>query len=233
MKRPFAVQLRRYELLGGLIWLAVYLLLMSNLPQLLLRLAGISVSTLTLNKIYFLGCFLVTAVLFRRFLSYSLPAVADRPLRVLCGILLGYCVYAACQGTLSMVYGYLAPNLKTPNDDNIRAIAQSSYSTMAVAAVLLAPITEETLLRGLVFGGLREKSRVLAYGVTAVLFSGIHIMNYVLVLDLTSLMLNALLYLLPSIALCVCYEYAGTSWAPIGLHMLINALSMWVMGQGL
>ena len=103
---------------------------------------------------------------------------------------------------------------------------------MAVAAVLLAPITEETLLRGLVFGNLRKKNRIVAYVVTAVLFSGIHIMNYVLTLDLTSLMLNFLLYLLPSVALCVCYEYAGTIWAPILLHMIINALSMWVMGQG-
>ncbi len=232
MKRPFAVQMRRYEIIGGLIWLAVYLFLMSDLTQLLLQLMGVRISTLTLNKAYFLGCFLVTAVLFRRFLSYSLPEVADRPLRVLVGILLGYCIYAACQGTLSMVYGHLVPNLKTPNDDNIRAIAQSSYSTMAVAAVLLAPITEETLLRGLVFGNLRKKNRIVAYVVTAVLFSGIHIMNYVLTLDLTSLMLNFLLYLLPSVALCVCYEYAGTIWAPILLHMIINALSMWVMGQG-
>lgn len=232
MKKPFAVQMRRYEIIGGLIWLAVYLFLMSDLLQLLLRVAGIIVNVLTLNKIYFLGCFAVTVVLFRRFLSYSLPEVADRPLRVVCGILLGYGIYAACQGTLSMIYGYLAPNLQTPNDDNIRAIAANSYSTMVVAAVLLAPITEETLLRGLVFGGLRKKNRIAAYVVTAVLFSGMHIMNYVFEMDIMSILLNLLLYMLPSVALCACYEYAGTIWAPIFLHMIINALSMWVMGQG-
>ena len=132
-----------------------------------------------------------------------------------------------------MVYGYFVPDLQTPNDDSVRAIAQSSYSTMAVAAILLAPITEETLLRGLVFGGLRQKNRIVAYVLTALLFSGMHVMNYVLQMDLVSILLNLLLYMLPSVALCACYEYAGTIWAPIFLHMIINALSMWAIGQGL
>ena len=233
MKKPFSVQLRRYEIIGGLIWLAVYLFLMSDLLQLLMQVAGIRIDLLTLNKVYFVGCFLITVVLFRRFLSYSLPEVADHPLRVLCGILVGYGIYAACQGTLAMVYGYFVPNLQTPNDDSVRAIAQSSYSTMAVAAILLAPITEETLLRGLVFGGLRQKNRIVAYVLTALLFSGMHVMNYVLQMDLVSILLNLLLYMLPSVALCACYEYAGTIWAPIFLHMIINALSMWAIGQGL
>ena len=104
---------------------------------------------------------------------------------------------------------------------------------MAVAAILLAPITEETLLRGLVFGGLRQKNRIVAYVLTALLFSGMHVMNYVLQMDLVSILLNLLLYMLPSVALCACYEYAGTIWAPIFLHMIINALSMWAIGQGL
>lgn len=226
MKQSLAVQMRRYEVIGGLVWLVVYLFLMSDALTLVLGLMGIHVDPVTLNKVYFVACFVITAVLFRRFLSYSLPVVADRPLRVLCGILLGYGIYAACQGTLGMLYGYFVPELQTPNDDNIRALAGSSYSMMVAAAVLLAPMTEETLIRGLIFGNLRNKNRILAYVVTALVFSGMHIMNYVLQMNVGSILLNLLLYALPSVALCVCYEYAGSIWAPIGLHMLINALSM-------
>ena len=48
-------------------------------------------------------------------------------------------------------------------------------------------------------------------------------------MDALTLGYNILAYAMPSIALCVCYEYAGNIWAPIGLHMIINALGMSAM----
>lgn len=230
MNRPFSVGMRRDEIIGGCIYLAFYLFLMSSAVYLVLDLLGLPVDTVTLNKVYFIGGFVLTALIFRRFLAYSLPIAADQPLRFLKGILLGFCIYEGCQVALGIISGMIAPNLWTPNDDNIRSIAAESYRVMWVGAVLLAPMTEETLIRGLIFGNLRRKSRLLAYIVTALVFALMHIVVYIPRMDVLTLALNLALYAFPSVALCAAYEYAGTIWAPIALHMILNALSMGAIG---
>ncbi len=231
MKAPFAVGLRRYEVAAGFVWLAFYLFLMSDVLSNVLGLLGIRADAVTLNNVFFFTNFIVTAAIFRRFLAYSLPLAADRPMRFFCGILLGFCIYEGCQVAISLVYEALAPGLWIPNDENVRALASSSYRVMWAGAVLLAPLTEETLLRGLVFGCLRRKNRILAYVVTALAFGLIHILGYIMQMDPVTFGLNLLLYALPSVALCAAYEYAGTVWAPIALHMILNALSMYAIGK--
>ncbi len=228
-KEPFSVSLRPGERISGLLWLALYLFVLDLLLQLGMELAGIPVTMLNLNRVYYITCFLATAIVFRHFLPDSLNVALSRPGRLLKGILLGYCIYIACQGTLSVVYEMVCPDLTSPNDSTLRSMAQSSFATVTVAAVLLAPLTEETLFRGLIFGELRKKSRPLAYVVTALCFGAIHVMGYLSQLSPVTLLLNITLYMLPSVALCFCYEYSGTIWGPIGLHALLNGLSMWAM----
>ena len=231
MKEPFSITMRRYEINAGILWLLFYLLLMGDVVGLLLRFLGVSVSTATLNAVFFVVNFIVTVIIFRRFLAYSLPLAADKPLKFLSGILLGFCIYEGFQVALGILYGVLFPNLWTPNDENIRSIAAESYHIMWAGAVLLGPLTEETLLRGLIFGNLRRKNRVAAYIVTALVFALMHILGYVLEMDVVTFLLNFALYALPSVALCAAYEYAGTVWAPIALHMILNALSMYAMNM--
>ena len=101
---------------------------------------------------------------------------------------------------------------------------------MWAGAVLLAPLTEETLVRGLIFGNLRRWNRPAAYGAAAAVFAAMHVLPYLGQMDALSICYNILVYGLPSLALCACYEYAGAIWAPIGLHMIINALGMSAMG---
>lgn len=230
MGRPLAVGMRRYEIIGGCIYLAFYLFIMSSAVYLILDLLGLRVDSVMLNKVYFLANFIITAIIFRRFLAYSLPVAADRPLRFLGGILLGFCIYEGCAVAMGILCDLVAPDLWTPNDDNIRSIAAGNYRVMWVGAVLLAPLTEETLIRGLIFGNIRRKSRVLAYIVTALVFAFMHVVGYMLDMSLLDLALNLALYVFPSAALCAAYEYAGTIWAPIALHMILNALSMGMIG---
>jgi membrane protease YdiL (CAAX protease family) len=45
-------------------------------------------------------------------------------------------------------------------------------------AVLIGPVVEEVLFRGVVFGSIRQKNRILAYVVSMVLFSVYHIWQY-------------------------------------------------------
>jgi membrane protease YdiL (CAAX protease family) len=218
--------MRRYEIIGGIIWFIIYAFVIGIVLELALALLGVSYDEATLNAVYFFSNFIITALLFRRFLSYSLPVAADNLLRTLKAILLGFALYWILEVGLSLLSTLRVQEDTIPNDDTIQAIAGINYRVMWVGAVLLAPMTEETLVRGLVFGNLRRKSRVLAYVVTALLFASMHTLGYVTEMSALSIVYNMLIYGLPSVALCVCYEYAGTIWAPIALHMIINAIGM-------
>ena len=95
--------------------------------------------------------------------------------------------------------------------------------------MVLAPIVEETLVRGLLFGVIRRKSRILAYAVTILFFSVIHVWQYLVLYDFREVLLAALQYIPAGIALGWTYEKANTVWAPIFLHMTINAISLGII----
>ena len=225
MKQPF-VEMRRGEKIGGVIWLVIYMFLMSLIVTFVMTMLGYGENLVRINQVFFVVNFLITCLLFRHFLTDSLAVVMERPLRLLKGILLGFCLYEAGQIALSLLYEVIAPDLWTANDEGVAQIAGMNYGAMWAGAVLLAPLVEETLMRGLVFGNLRKKSRVLAYAVSTLAFGIIHVLGYAWDMDVWTLVLNWGLYMVPSIVLAVTYEYTGTIWGPTALHMILNALSM-------
>ena len=225
MKQPF-VDMRRGEKIGGVIWLLVYMFLMSLIVTFVMTLLGYGENLVRINQVFFVVNFVITCLLFRHFLTDSLSVVMERPVRLLKGLLLGFCLYEAGQIALSLLYEVIAPDLWTANDEGVAEIASMNYGAMWAGAVLLGPLVEETLMRGLVFGNLRKKSRVLAYAVSILAFGIIHVLGYAWEMDVWTLVLNWGLYLVPSVVLAVTYEYTGTVWGPIALHMILNALSM-------
>lgn len=229
MKQGFPITMRRYEIIGGIIWFLIYNFLMGFLLELIFGLLNIEYNTALLNAVYFFLNFGITIIIFRRFLAYSLPVVADHPLWFLKGLLIGFGTYWVLSVCLSALVELFSINAWVPNDDTITEIAGVSYQVMWVGAVLLAPITEETLVRGLVFGNIRRKNRTLAYIITAIVFALMHTLPYVMQMDVLTFGYNILVYGLPSVALCVCYEYSGCIWGPIALHMIINAMGMSAM----
>lgn len=226
MKQPFRVNMRRREIIGGVIWLMVYGFFMGELLGLGLDLMGIPYTEAQLNAVFFLCNFVITALVFWHFLTQNLSLAARAPLRSLKAMLLGFCIYWLLQVGLQLVGQLMPENVGVPNDDTIASIAGENYRIMWAGAVLLAPMVEETLVRGLVFGNVRRLNRVAAYAAAAAVFAAMHVLSYLGQMDALTLGYNILVYGLPSIALCACYEYAGNIWAPILLHMVINAVGM-------
>ena len=92
--------------------------------------------------------------------------------------------------------------------------------------LFLAPFVEETLFRGLVFGGLKEKSRPLAYAASCGLFALAHVWQFAVANRDAGYFLMMLQYLIPGLVLAWAYDHAGTLWASIGLHAGVNTLSV-------
>ncbi len=98
--------------------------------------------------------------------------------------------------------------------------SQSWTSRLAVAAiaVLIAPVTEELIFRGCLYGMCRQfAGRIPALVFSAVVFAVIHGHPASL----------PGLFLL-SVALTLLYERTGSLWAPIALHALFNGITVLV-----
>lgn len=232
MKQEFPVRLKPYEMIGGGAWLILYLTIYGTVLELLMDLLGLENTLAAVNGVYFFSCFAITALLFHRFLADSLPEVWGHFGNFLKALLFGFCLYELFEILMSLSFKAIYPNFATPNDDTISTIAGENYAVMWVGAVLLAPLTEETLLRGLVFGSIRRKNRAAAYVLTALLFAGMHMLVYIAEMQPADIVVNLLLYGLPGIALCACYEKGRTIWAPIVLHMFLNFVGMAAMSAG-
>ena len=169
-------------------------------------------------------------VLLRGFLRRSFDAALDAKGRFVLSIIGGYAADLALSFILSsllLIFGLDLGN--SPNNMAITSELSTDYGRIAVLSIALAPIVEEPLFRGLIFGGIRPKSRVLAYIVSAALFSLYHVWQYVIVYNDPKLLLSALAYVPVSAALTFCYEQTRSIWPPVFFHMFVNAFSLAVL----
>ena len=123
----------------------------------------------------------------------------------------------------------LIGELPVPNNDTVTGLAKVDYKRMIAVAVLMAPLVEECLFRGVVFGTIRPRSRFWAYAASIALFSLYHVWQYVIVYNDPKLLLSALAYVPVSAALTFCYEQTRSIWPPVFFHMFVNALSLAVL----
>ena len=113
----------------------------------------------------------------------------------------------------------------------IAAQVASAPRMTALIVVLLAPFVEEVLFRGLVFGCLKEKSRIFAYILSCALFAFLHVWTAAVSnWDLGYLILM-LQYLVPGLVFAWAYEHSGTLWTSILIHALVNALSLFTIAS--
>lgn len=217
----------RYERLAGFCFLPFYLFLLSLLLQLVLPLLGFELTDLRLNLLYYFICFAVVLLIFHRFLVDSVRSAALWPW--VQAVILGFVFYYALNFAVNFLLLRLAPDLANPNEAAVDSLASTGSYPMLVCIVLLGPIVEEVLMRGLIFGTLRRHSRVAAYIVSVLVFAAIHLWQFALHVSVPTLLLSALQYVPGGIALAWTYEKSGTIWGAITLHCLINAVAMGVL----
>ena len=178
----------------------------------------------TANYVFFTIGILWTCVLFLSFLRSSFPLLLAKPPRLMRALAAGAGIHygAALAVSLALVLSGIHP--QSANNETIRALIRSQPALMFLFSVVAVPITEECLFRGALFGTLRKKNRAAAYLVTMTAFALVHAAPG-LVAGRWEDAYTALLYFAPSAALCFVYEYVGTIWASVLLHMLINLVS--------
>lgn len=216
---------QKEERLGWLV-LALQLLILPVLLVALNTLLPIPLSDAPLNFLLFALNFVAVVLVFHRFLAVSARRATANPFRCLRFAAIGLILYYAGTSLIDLLIRSVYPQFSNINDSNIQSMAQEHYGLILFGTVLLVPLTEETLFRGLIFRMLQRKSRAVAYILSTLFFGLIHIAGYIDIASSEVLVLCFLQYVPAGLFLAWAYEKADSIWAPILMHMAINQISM-------
>lgn len=125
-----------------------------------------------------------------------------------------------------LVFTILGDKVSNPNNNAIVKIEDKYPSAMLALSVFIAPLVEETLFRGALFGSIRPKHRVLAYVLSIGLFALYHVWQAALISGDWKMLIYMLEYLPAGYVFAWLYEKTNCIWLPIFLHMGINLFSM-------
>lgn len=193
----------------------------------ILKRLGIDYPFLRKTFLHSAVCFLLTVILYRRFLRDSLRAAVqgDRR-RFWKGFFLG-CVLYWIPALLVMGVGTLAPEglIRQPHQDQLNSLGEQNLPALWIMSVCLAPVTEEVLYRGVFFSLSRDPHRAVGYVLTAALFALAHMAAYLTDMNAATFLYNLISYSIPGLALCYAYESSGNIFAAILLHFSINLVS--------
>ncbi len=224
-----SISMTRRETLLGWSYLLFSMFVLPFVIQFGAYILGLPLSDSLLNLIFFGVNFAAVVLIFRRFLSASLKAAVAAPWRSLRFALFGLVFYFVGMHLVSRGILRIYPDFSNVNDQAVSQMTQEYTVLMNLFTILLVPITEETLYRGLLFQGLQRKNRYLAYIVSTAVFASIHILAYIGIYDWKLLTLCFVQYIPAGIALAWAYEKADTIVAPILMHITINQIGISAM----
>lgn len=222
------LKLTKTQTVLGWLFLPFYLVLTSWGLQQLAKLLQLSLTELQLNVLYFAVNFVFVLAVYSRFLLKSFRGFTEHFWKFIQTVILGFALYYCTNLAFVKLAELFAGPVPNFNDATVGRLISQNKTVMLLCTVVAAPITEEVLVRGVVFGSLHRVNRVFAYAVSILLFCAIHVWQYYATAGLVPILLSALRYLPASIALGWTYEKSSTIWAPIVLHAIINAIAFGV-----
>ena len=218
----FLPNLTRRERKSGLLTFLFCLLLLPGI--LLLALPGYSNAQLNFTT-YFITVGAGLYVL-RRYLLQNLAIAIAHPFYCVYYAVLGYLGYTVFSNMVASVIYRVAPGFVNFNNETVVAMLDAEFGLMVITTVVLAPIAEECLFRGIFFRGFYDRSPVLAWVLSAGLFSVMHLASFIGSYSPLGLLLAFIQYLPGGIALCFAYRRGGSIFSPILTHAIINLMAV-------
>ena len=219
----------RKEAYYGFVYLIVQFFLLPPVISLILPFLPENINDAQLNFAYYLLNFIAITVILRKFLWQNLDRMSMYPGYLFRVVLLGLARYIVLNTLVGALLLRLDPSYFNANDSAIAEMVQSELTLIAAGTILLVPLAEECMFRGLIFGNLRKYNRILAYLVSITVFSVIHITGYLGVYTPMQLLISFLSYLPAGLCLARAYEEADTIFAPILIHAAVNAIAIYGM----
>lgn len=232
-KRKSTSYMSAGEQIAGVIFFILYLIVLPFATGPLFNAAenllAVHLSETVRNMIYYYVLFAVTLVIFHQFIARTTRYLLDNLGGACRAVLLGLIGLYGLNELVYRLSNLVIANRTNLNDTTISAQIQDAPRVTLLIIIFLAPFVEEVLFRGLVFGNLKHKSRVVAYLFSCLLFALLHVWQFAVVRQDVTYFLLMIQYLVPGAVLAWAYESSGTLWASVALHAAANALSAWTM----
>lgn len=176
------------------------------------------------NVIYYGVIFALCLLLFWNFLKTDFQNLLDWVPENTAGILLGL----VGAGVMNVLLRLLPFPVADPIPQQYAAEFGAAPIPTLVLLLLLIPVVEETLFRGLLFGQFRGYSRPLAYVLTSAFYALAAVWRYALERGDARYLLLSVVYLPLSIACTWCYDNGGSVWATAFLHAGVNGIILFL-----
>ena len=222
------LRMTKTQLVMGWLYLPIYLVFAAEAILFLGDLFNLNLSQYTVNLLYFSLNTAFVLLVYHRFLGKSFSGFLKRFWPFIQTLILGFALYYITNILLVGILGIFVDDTTIANNEAVTELVSENTTVMLLFSVVAAPIVEETLVRGVVFGSFHRLNRYVAYAASILLFSAMHVWQYAGELAFMSLLFNGLVYVPASVALGWTYEKSGTILCPILLHMIINAIAFGV-----
>lgn len=219
-------QLTRKEQIRGLIFFGLYFLVFPALKMVVEwffdHFFGLYLSEAMSATVYYYLMGILTVLVFWSFLKNGLTILTD----FLPENLLAFATGLVGAGVLHLLVSLLPWPMDNPNP--VSWAEQYAYSPAAtiVIVVILMPLIDEVLFRGLVFGSLRRFNRPLAWVCSVLLFMIYSVWTFAVAYGDARYLVLAFQYLPMALALTWCYDRGGSIWSAVVLHAVIDAFTL-------
>ena len=221
------VKMPLWQKIAGWIMIAMHLIFLPELVALFCDLTNIPLNNYTLNIADFVIGWILVIGLFFGFLKANFKTFGRSVKKSFLAIAVGLAVYFALNIAVNLIINALTPEgFSNANEAALDAMAEHYQWALLICTVLLVPLTEEVLYRGVLHQILYQRNRILAYVISTFVFAAIHVVGYIGYTDGYSLFLAFHQYLPAGIALALAYELSDSIWAPIIIHSTINFIAM-------
>lgn len=179
-----------------------------------------------LNFVFYFLNFLAMLVIFHDFLGRSFAQALRHPINLIEAVILGFVAFYAARYLTESLIRILLPGYSNYNDSSIAAMKQTNAFLMLIGTVVLVPPFEECIYRGLIFRNLYGKNHLVAYVISILAFSMIHILGYIGQYAPLELFMAFLQYLPAGLCLAWSYVRGDTIFAPILIHAAVNYITI-------
>jgi membrane protease YdiL (CAAX protease family) len=222
-KKQLPVELSQREISWGIHYLLLQLLIIGPLFANVLKqfFPKLPLNTeLTYNLINIIAVFII----YHRYIGKSIKHSLSQPVKLIVITGISLLVYLLVIPVLEDLVIKLSPTIENFNTNEIEKNMKTNPVATVFGAVFLVPLAEEITYRGLIFGALRQKNRLLAYLVSVLSFSMIHVIGYMERQSWINSLLTILTYIPAALILTVAYDQSGSILPPTLIHTAVNAI---------